>query len=233
MSFPFQIFRQNLWSGNLPPSMKTPQLQRTRVKICGITTTEAAQWVVDAGADAIGLVFYPPSPRDVSIIDASRITKALPPFVQSVGLFVNAERALVEQVLADVPLSMLQFHGDEDEAYCNSFGRPYMKAIRVKAESDLQAIAEKYQSASGLLLDSYQQGNPGGTGHTFNWSQIPESLPLPVVLAGGLNAENVGDAIRTVHPYAVDVSSGVEIEKGVKSPEKIVAFMRGVKESNE
>ena len=188
---------------------------------------------MDAGADAIGLVFYPPSPRNVSVELAKEIVQSLPPFVQSVGLFVNPDREFVEEVLSEVPLSLLQFHGDEDEAFCKSFHRSYMKAVRVKPGLNLTEIATAFPSASGLLLDAYKKDNPGGTGHTFDWSLIPDALPLPVVLAGGLKPGNIVEAIQATRPFAVDVSSGVEETKGVKSPEKIVAFMRGVIEADE
>lgn len=212
--------------------MKQPIIERTRVKICGISDVDTAQYVINAGADAIGLVFYPPSPRYVSIGMAARIVTSLSPFVTSVGLFVNATKQEIETVLGSVPLALLQFHGDEDESFCHSFGLPYLKAVRVKEDTDLKKVVAQFSSAAGLLLDTYHKDNYGGTGESFDWSIIPPNLSLPVVLAGGLNPQNVTNAINTVCPYAVDVSSGVESDKGVKSPTKISAFMRGVKEAD-
>jgi phosphoribosylanthranilate isomerase len=181
------------------------------------------------GADAIGLVFYAPSPRAVGIEQARAVIAALPPFVTTVALFVDAGRGEVEGVLEALPIDLLQFHGKEAPAYCASFGRPYLKAVRMAADVDLAAVAEVYAGARALLLDSYQQGMPGGTGHAFDWARIPVGLEMPVILAGGLNPQNVTDAVRQVRPYAVDVSSGVELEKGIKDADRITAFMRGVK----
>ncbi|MEW7977217.1 MAG: phosphoribosylanthranilate isomerase [Candidatus Sedimenticola endophacoides] len=206
---------------------------RTRVKICGITRPEDAREAVRQGADAIGLVFYPPSPRAVSIEQAQRIAAVLPPFVTLVGLFVNEPEAGVREVLARVPVGLLQFHGEEPPEHCRIYGRPYMKALRMRAGIDLYQYREEYTDAAGLLLDSYRKGVPGGTGESFDWQRIPRDLAGGIVLAGGLDAENVERAIRAVHPYAVDVSGGVEREKGVKDPDKIVAFMRGVQRANQ
>ncbi len=205
---------------------------RTRSKICGITRPEDALAVACQGADAIGLVFYPPSPRNVSIEQAQAVIAALPPFVTTVGLFVDADESEVRNILEWVPLDLLQFHGNEEEVYCRSFGRPYFKAIRMADEVDLNEEAERYASASALLLDSYQKGVPGGTGHAFDWARIPEGLAKPIILAGGLGPENIEEAIRTVRPYAVDVSSGVEAAKGIKDADKIIAFMRGVERAD-
>ena len=201
----------------------------TRVKICGITRVEDALTAAHCGADAIGLVFYERSPRHVSIAQAAQLAAALPPFVTSVGLFVNAEAALVREVLAAVPLDILQFHGDESPEYCAQFARPYIKAIRVKAGVDLLQCAARFHSARGLLLDAHVEGIPGGTGAVFDWTLIPKQLPLPVILSGGLNADNVAAATKQVHPYAVDVSSGVEVSKGIKNAAKIAAFINEVK----
>ncbi|MEW7979944.1 MAG: phosphoribosylanthranilate isomerase [gamma proteobacterium symbiont of Phacoides pectinatus] len=206
---------------------------RTRVKICGITRPEDAREAVRQGADAIGLVFYPPSPRAVSIEQAQRIAAVLPPFVTLVGLFVNEPEAGVLEVLARVPVGLLQFHGEEPPERCRIYGRPYLKALRMRAGIDLYRYREEYADAAGLLLDSYRKGVPGGTGESFDWQRIPRDLAGGIVLAGGLDAENVERAIRAVHPYAVDVSGGVEQEKGVKDPDKIVAFMRGVQRANQ
>lgn len=201
---------------------------RTRVKICGITRPEDAVEAVQQGADAIGLVFYPNSPRYVAPERATEIVKKIPAFVSVVGLFVNAEPAEIERILATVPLDILQFHGDETPAQCRQFSKPYMKAVRVKSDTNLVQCAADYADAKALLLDAFAEGVPGGTGQVFDWKLIPQNLELPVVLAGGLNAENVAQAISVVQPYAVDVSGGVEASKGIKDAAKIAAFMRGV-----
>jgi phosphoribosylanthranilate isomerase len=181
-----------------------------------------------AGADAIGLVFYARSPRHVDRTVAQTILDTLPPFVTTTGLFVDASNDEVEQVLDVVPLDLLQFHGSETESYCRSFGRPYIKAIRMRADTDLRAACDSYPTAAGLLLDSYRQGVPGGTGSTFDWRAVPADLGLPLVVAGGLDAGNVGVAIATLKPWAVDVSSGVESAPGIKDAARIRAFMRAV-----
>ena len=201
----------------------------TRIKICGITRGEDALVCAQAGADAIGLVFYPPSPRYVAAAQAAMIARALPPFITTVGLFVNPAAEQVEAVLNEVHLDVLQFHGDEPPEFCAGFGLPYLKAIRVKAGVDLVQCAIRYQEAQGLLLDAYVEGTPGGTGQSFDWELIPTELPLPVILSGGLVAANVADAIRRVRPWAVDVSSGVEASKGIKDAAKIAAFIEGVR----
>ena len=201
----------------------------TRVKICGVTRVKDAQAAVQAGAEAIGLVFYEHSPRRVSIAQAAQLVAGLPPFVTTVGLFVNADAASVRAVLAGAPLDLLQFHGDESPEYCAQFDRPYIKAIRVRPGVDLIQCASDFRSARGLLLDAHVEGIPGGTGATFDWSLIPPHLPLPVILSGGLDAENVAAAVEQVQPYAVDVSSGVEESKGIKDAAKIVAFVNEVK----
>lgn len=201
---------------------------RTRVKICGITRPQDAVAAVAQGCDAIGLVFYAPSPRNVSIAQAQAICAAIPPFVTVVGLFVDADPHWIEEVRASVPLALLQFHGDESPEVCASHGMPYMKAIRVKPGLNLLQYAADYAAAQALLLDAYAEGVAGGTGQTFDWKLIPQDIPKPVVLAGGLTAANVTEAIRQVRPYAVDVSGGVEQSKGIKDAEKIAAFMRGV-----
>jgi phosphoribosylanthranilate isomerase len=201
---------------------------RTRVKICGITRVEDALEAINQGADAIGLVFYAKSPRNVSATQAAEIVSSLPAFVTVVGLFVDAEPAFIQEVLSVVNLDLLQFHGDETPSACRQYSRPYMKAIRVKSGTNLVQYAADYADAKALLLDAFAEGVPGGTGLVFDWSLIPQNLPLPIVLAGGLNAENVGLAIEQVRPYAVDVSGGVEASKGIKDVAKIAAFMRGV-----
>ena len=201
---------------------------RTRVKICGITAVEDAKHVVQSGADAIGLVFYPPSPRHVELRQAADIARSIPAFVTRTALFVNPDPAHVNEVLSQVAIDLLQFHGDESPEFCQQFGRPYIKAIRMRSGIDLKRVCEEYQQASGLLLDAYVPGVPGGTGEAFNWSMIPDNLALPVILAGGLNADNVKSAIEVARPYAVDVSGGVEQSKGVKSPVKVKTFMQRV-----
>lgn len=201
---------------------------RTRVKICGITRVEDALTAVAHGCDAIGLVFYGPSPRNVDIQGAAEIVAALPPFVSSVGLFVDAMPGEINTVLAEVQLDLLQFHGEESPDACRLYGLPYMKAVRVRDDTNLLQYATQYQDARALLLDAFLPGVAGGTGHVFDWSLIPQQFPVPVVLAGGLTPDNVAGAIRQVRPYAVDVSGGVEESKGIKSAAKIAAFMQGV-----
>jgi len=204
---------------------------RTRVKICGLTRVEDVRAAVHAGADAIGLVFYPASPRAVSIDQARALCAAVPPFVTIVGLFVNETPQKVQAALSALPLSLLQFHGDEDAAYCESFGRAYMKAARVRAGFDLIDYAASYPSASGLLVDAWVDGFGGG-GEVFDWSLLPPEFDRPLVLAGGLTPANVGTAIKLVHPWAVDVSSGVEAAKGIKDPALINAFIAGVRNAD-
>lgn len=201
---------------------------RTRVKICGITREDDAQVAVDCGVDAIGLVFYAASPRAVSLEQAARIARQLPAFVTCVGLFVNPRLEEVEDVLAQVPLDCLQFHGEESAELCEQFGRPYIKAIRVGAQTDITHLAQQYAQARAVLLDTYVKDMPGGTGKCFDWDRIPAECPKPVILAGGLTPGNVASAIQQVRPYAVDVSGGVELHKGVKDPAKIRQFMAEV-----
>ncbi|HQM87191.1 MAG TPA: phosphoribosylanthranilate isomerase, partial [Methylotenera sp.] len=194
----------------------------------GITRPEDALVAVDLGVDALGLVFYAPSPRNVTIATAADVARQIPAFVSVVGLFVNAEPSFVEEVIANVGLSLLQFHGDETPEDCERFGLPYIKAIRVKADTNLVQYARDFTSAKALLLDTYTEGVAGGTGQMFDWNLIPSALPKPVILAGGLQANNVAQAIRQVKPYAVDVSGGVEATKGIKDAQKIAAFMQQV-----
>jgi phosphoribosylanthranilate isomerase len=201
----------------------------TRSKICGITRIEDGLVAAQQGADAIGLVFYPPSPRHVSITQAAAIAAVLPPFVTTVGLFVNPEASAVESVLRELHLDMLQFHGDETPEFCAGFGVPYLKAVRVKPGVDLVQYAIRFRTAKGLLLDAFVAGQAGGTGQSFDWGLIPEDLPLPVILSGGLDPDNVKAAIERVKPWAVDVSSGVEASKGIKDAARIAAFMREVR----
>jgi phosphoribosylanthranilate isomerase len=199
-----------------------------RTKICGITRVEDALAAAALGADAIGLVFYPNSPRAVSVQQAAEIVSSLPPFVTTVGLFVDAAADEVQRVISGVRLGLLQFHGSESVSYCEQFGIPYIKAVAVKPELDLLAYAVQFSSAKGILLDAYQQGVAGGTGQVFDWKLIPGNLSKPIILAGGLNADNVAQAIAQVHPYAVDVSGGVESEKGIKNAAKMAAFIKAV-----
>lgn len=200
-----------------------------RSKICGITRVEDALTAAEAGADAIGLVFYPKSPRAVSVQQARDIVAALPPFVTTVGLFVNASRCEIGEILDAVPLDMLQFHGDESPAECEGFHRPWFKALRVGGGEDIAAQVARYRNASGILLDTFVAGVPGGTGERFDWSLIPAALTKPLILAGGLTTENVQQAIAEVRPYAVDVSGGVEASKGIKDAHKVMAFVERVR----
>jgi phosphoribosylanthranilate isomerase len=200
-----------------------------RSKICGITRLEDALVAIEAGADAIGFVFYAKSPRAVTVEQARAIIAALPPFVTTVGLIVNMPRAELTELLTQVPLDLLQFHGDETAADCSGYGRPYIKALRVQAGDDVAAMIALYPEASGILLDTFVAGVPGGTGEAFDWSLVPPQPSKPIVLAGGLTAENVRAAIEQVQPYAVDVSGGVEQSKGIKSAEKVRAFIAAVK----
>lgn len=202
---------------------------RTRSKICGITRQEDGLEAARLGADAIGLVFYAKSPRAVNGKQAAEIVSVLPAFVTTVGLFVNPSPEEVEAVLADVSLDLLQFHGDESPAFCNQFKRPYIKAIRMRDDIDLAAELARYSTGRGLLLDTYQPGVPGGTGESFDWQRVPKNLASKIILAGGLSANNVAEAIKQVQPYAVDVSGGVEANKGIKDAEKMAAFMGEVR----
>jgi phosphoribosylanthranilate isomerase len=200
-----------------------------RVKICGITRIEDLYAACSAGADALGFVFHAASPRNLTIERAADLIKALPPFVQSVGLFVDAGSDFVEAVLKAVPLDLLQFHGDESPTYCGRFRRPYIKAIRVREGVDLVKCTADYGDARGLLLDAYVPGVHGGTGACFDWRLIPSGLSKPLVLSGGLTPHNVADAIRQVNPWAVDVSSGVEQAKGIKDTAKVAAFIENAR----
>lgn len=202
---------------------------RTRIKFCGITRVEDAKQAVTLGVDALGFVFYEPSPRNVTVAQAAEIISGLPAFTTSVALFVNAVPDHVEQVIQLCHVDLLQFHGDESPEECQQYGRPYIKAIRMRPDVDLAAEAERYQSARGLLLDSYQAGTPGGTGEAFDWARVPEDLAKPIILAGGLKPDNVAIAIQKVQPYAVDVSGGIEASKGIKDTNKMHEFVTEVK----
>ena len=201
---------------------------RTRIKFCGITQLSDALEAVRLGVDALGFVFYPNSPRNIEIAKAAEIMAQLPAFVSCVGLFVNASEELIQQVLQSTPIDTLQFHGDETVEECQSYGWPYLKAIRMKQDVNLESAAQEYSTASALLLDTYTQGTPGGTGEAFDWERIPKSLSKPIILAGGLSVNNVANAIQTVSPYAVDVSGGIEQAKGIKDAAKMAAFVKEV-----
>ena len=203
-----------------------------RIKICGLTREADVDAAVAAGADAIGFVFYPPSPRYVAAQRVAELAKRIPPFVDVVGLFVNESPQLVHAACAMVPINVLQFHGDEDAAYCRQFARPYLRAARVRPGLDLVEFARSFPDARGLLLDAFVEGYGGG-GHVFDWTLIPPDLPGFLVLSGGLTATNVAEAIERVHPVAVDVSSGVEMSKGIKDHSKIAAFVAAVRKADE
>jgi phosphoribosylanthranilate isomerase len=203
-------------------------VSRTRIKVCGITRLEDALAAVASGVDALGFVFYSKSPRVVTVEQVHDIIYALPAFITTVGLFVDAPTGDVTKTLCRVPLNLLQFHGDEDAAYCEQFGVPYIKAIRVKQGDDINKKIANYASAAAILLDTYKEDVPGGTGESFDWALIPSKTIKPIILAGGLTPENVVQAITQTKPYAVDVSGGVEKQKGIKDLEKIKAFVRGV-----
>ena len=203
-----------------------------RIKICGLTREEDVDAAVAAGADAIGFVFYPPSPRYVAPQRASELAKRIPPFVDVVGLFVNETPEVVRTTCDAVPINVLQFHGDEDAAYCRQFSRPYLRAARVRPGLDLLEFARSFPDARGLLLDAFVDGYGGG-GHVFDWTLIPPDLPGFLVLSGGLTVTNVADAIERVRPVAVDVSSGVEMSKGIKDHSKIAAFVAAVRKADE
>ena len=201
---------------------------KTRIKICGLTREADVDAAVEAGADAIGFVLYPASPRYVTPQRAAELAKRIPPFVDVVGLFVNAAPEAVRAACAELPINLLQFHGDEDAAYCRQFARPWLRAARMRPGLDLVEFARSFHDARGLLLDAFVEGYGGG-GHVFDWTLIPPDLPGYLVLSGGLHAANVGDAIRRVRPAAVDVSSGVEVSKGIKDHDKMRAFVAAVR----
>lgn len=205
---------------------------KTRIKICGLTREEDVKAAVAAGADAIGFVFYPPSPRYIPPQRAAELVRLIPPFVDVVGLFVNEASETVLAACNALPINVLQFHGDEDAAYCRQFGRPYLRAARVRPGLDLVEFARSFPDARGLLLDAFVEGYGGG-GHVFDWTLIPPALPGFLILSGGLNAGNVGDAVRRVQPVAVDVSSGVEMGKGIKDHAKIAAFVDAVRAADQ
>lgn len=201
---------------------------RTRVKICGLTRRADLDAAVAAGVDAVGFVFHPSSPRAVSPEEAHDLCAGLPPFVTAVGLFVDASAEEIRAILNRVPLELLQFHGEEAPELCASFGRRWIKAVRMRPGVDLAAQRRRYEQAAGLLLDTFDPARPGGTGQRFDWDRIPTALAPSIVLAGGLDADNVGEAICLVRPFAVDVSGGVEASKGIKDHDKIRDFMQRV-----
>lgn len=201
---------------------------RTRIKICGINHRDDALKAVECGADAIGLIFVEKSPRYASLTDARVIAESLPPFVTVVGLFMDAPAETVREALNVVPINLLQFHGDESPEYCDQFEMPYIKVLRMRDNVNIVAFAQEYPNAAGILLDTYHKGVGGGTGQSFDWSLIPDDISFPLILAGGLNPENVASAVETVKPYAVDVSSGVESAPAVKDHKKIEQFIQEV-----
>jgi phosphoribosylanthranilate isomerase len=204
-------------------------MSRTRIKICGLRDPAHARLAADEGADAIGLVFHRPSPRYVEVREAAKVARVVPPYVTTVGLFVNLPADEVHAILREIPLDLLQFQGDEPPEYCVQFGRPFVRAVKVGPGVDLLEYAHRFSRAKALHLDADVPGLAGGSGETFDWSAIPRGLPLPLILSGGLNAGNVARAVREVRPWAVDVSSGVESARGVKDPAKIVEFIRSVR----
>ncbi|MCG7657278.1 phosphoribosylanthranilate isomerase [Wielerella bovis] len=201
---------------------------KIHTKICGITRPEDAIIAAQLGADAIGLVFFAGSKRCVNIAQAQEIVCVLPPFVSVVALFVNETAERIHNILTQVPIDILQFHGDESPEFCRQFHRPYLKAIRVQQPDDIQAALSHFADARAVLFDAFVNGTYGGTGHTFDWTMLPENLQGHWILSGGLHADNVADAIRTTGACAVDVSSGVELTAGIKSPEKMAAFMHAI-----
>jgi phosphoribosylanthranilate isomerase len=205
---------------------------RTRVKICGFTRVEDAVYAAHAGVDAIGLVFYPPSPRHVDIHQAIKIVSALPAFVSVVALFVDEQEAKIREVLQYVAIDCLQFHGNESASACRIYNKRYIKAVSMQQNTDIAALAAHYDDAAGLLLDTYHPAAKGGTGHQFDWSLISKERPLPIILAGGLDATNAQQAIHSVRPYALDASSGVESAKGVKDSLKVTAFLSAINEGD-
>jgi phosphoribosylanthranilate isomerase len=199
---------------------------RTRVKICGFTRVDDAVAAASLGVDAIGLVFYPPSPRNVAVSQAAAIVRALPAFVTVVGLFVDADPGWIGEVMTKVNIDCLQFHGDETPEACRSLGKPYIKAIRMKPDTNLEKIEQQYADTAGLLLDAYHPSVQGGSGSGFDWGMVPRNCKIPIILAGGLSPDNAALAVQQVRPYALDVSSGVETVKGIKDAAKMAAFIR-------
>jgi len=202
-------------------------VRRTRIKVCGFTREADLDGALALGVDAVGFVLYPPSPRAVTVARAAELARRVPPFVTRVGLFVNEDAAAVERAAREAALDLLQFHGDESAEYCERFGLPYIKAVRVRPETDLLECADRFRGARALLLDAWSEAW-GGSGKRFDWSLIPPSLPMPLILSGGLDPDNVAEAVRNIRPSAVDVSSGVESAKGIKDVARVAAFISGV-----
>ena len=208
-------------------------MSATRIKICGVTRAQDAQTSAASGADAIGLVFYPRSSRAVTVDQAVDIVAAVPPFVSVVALFVDEPIASIERILSRLSVDVIQFHGEESPEFCQQFDRPWIKALRVKPGLDIGEQCRRFSKARGILLDSWQAGVAGGTGKTFNWRLAQKSFPVPVVLAGGLNQNNVGEGIRALHPAAVDVSGGVEVSPGLKDADRIRQFIAAVRAADQ
>ena len=200
---------------------------RTRAKICGVTTDKAAEVAVAAGADALGFVFYPPSPRAISPTKAAPIVSMVPPFVQRVALFVDEKQSVIEETLSQCPLDMIQFHGSEPRSFCESLGLPYIKAVGFRSRDELMRVSDAHPKAAALLIDAWVPGEHGGTGKTLDWTAIGD-IGRPWLLAGGLTPDNVAEAIAVAAPYAVDVSSGVESKRGEKDLTKIESFLKAV-----
>ena len=201
---------------------------QTRIKFCGMTRAQDIQVAVALGVDALGFVFVEKSVRNLDIDTATKLISEVPPFVIKVGLFMNAQATLVEEVLNNVKLNLLQFHGEEDEEYCTQFEMPYIKAVPMASTPSLREFCQQYASASGFILDSHAKGEMGGSGKTFVWQDVSKEIDKPIILAGGLTVANVAEAINRVHPYAVDVSSGIEAGKGIKDPAKMEQFIKEV-----
>ena len=208
-------------------------MSATRIKICGVTRAQDAQACAASGADAIGLVFYPRSSRAVTVHQAADIVAAVPPFVSVVALFVDEPIGSIERIISTLSIDVIQFHGDESPEFCHQFGRPWIKALRVKPGLDVVEECQRFSKARGVLLDSWQADAPGGTGKTFDWRLATQALCLPVVLAGGLTHDNVGDGMRALHPAAVDVSGGVEVSPGLKDAKKIRQFIAAVRAADQ
>ncbi len=207
-------------------------MNRTRVKICGITRLEDALCAVEAGADSLGFVFYSKSPRAIEPQAAAEIIRKLPAFVTTTGLFVDADAEYIDLVIRETRIDLLQFHGDESPEFCNSFSRPFIKALRMKPGLNLNNEYQRYSDSQAILLDAYRPGVPGGTGEVFDWDLIPTPHKAPLILAGGLTCDNVAQAVEVVQPFAVDVSGGVEQSKGIKDAVKIVKFINEVTRAN-
>lgn len=212
--------------------MNELNMQRTRIKFCGITRIEDLEYAVSLGVDALGFVFCAQSPRNLDLTDAKKLLAACPPFISRVGLFMNAEAGTIEKVLSAIHLDLLQFHGEEPAEFCTLFNMPYIKSIAMGNMREHERCFA-YPSANGLLLDSNELGKPGGTGEVFDWQEIPNEIQQPIILAGGLHAGNVNKAIQIIRPFAVDVSSGIESSKGIKDQQKMKQFVAAVRTADE